>query len=290
MGPDEQASEADLAAKGEDHRRRRHYFVDEAGDPSLFNRRKAVVVGLGGSSRYFAVGALDVPDPDALDCELTDLRRSIVADPYFAGVPSLDPARNKTAVAFHAKDDLPEIRRQVLQVLLKHPIKFYAVVRDKHVIVAEVRRRNARDQTYRYSPNDLYDQMVSQLFKDRLHKGEEFRVCFARRGSSDRTQALRSALQTARSRFARKWHITTEAPIDVIAASPRSATCLQAVDYFLWTLQRRFERHEPRFLDLLWSRVGLVISVDSGEKAYGTYYSREHPIPHPDKLKKDQRV
>ena len=106
-------TELELASLGEEHRQRRDYFVDEAGDPVLFNARKQVVVGLDGCSRYFMLGALDVPDPIGLGSDLEELRKGLLADPYFKGIPSFDPARGKTAVAFHAKDDLPEVRREV---------------------------------------------------------------------------------------------------------------------------------------------------------------------------------
>lgn len=66
---------------GEEHRERRDYFVDEAGDPVLFNSRKQVVVGKDGCSRFFILGALDVPDPNALERDLQDLRRRLLADP-----------------------------------------------------------------------------------------------------------------------------------------------------------------------------------------------------------------
>jgi hypothetical protein len=286
----DEGSEAERAAKGEGHRQVRHYFVDEAGDPNLFNRRKQIVVGVEGASRYFSLGALDVVDPDGLSADLTRLRAAILADPYFAGVPSLDPASRKTALAFHAKDDLPEIRKLVFDLLLRHPVKFYAVVRDKHAVVGWVRRRNARETGYRFSPNDLYDQLVRRLFKDRLHKATDVRICFAMRGSSDRTAALRVAIQSARTRFTQTWGITSEAPIQVHASEPRSTACLQAVDYFLWALQRRFERSESRFLDAIWHKVGLIVSADSGAADYGSYYTREKPVPRPDQLEKGQRI
>ena len=101
----------------------------------------------------------------------TGKSRTFARKEGFQGVPSFDPARGKTAVAFHAKDDLPEVRREVFQLLLAHPVKFYAVVRDKHEVVGEVRRRNARDTSYRYNQNELYDRLVEKLFQDRLHKG-----------------------------------------------------------------------------------------------------------------------
>jgi predicted RNA binding protein YcfA (HicA-like mRNA interferase family) len=59
------------------------------------------------------------------------LRTSILADPYFAGVPSMQADRRKTAIMFHAKDDLPEVRRQVFQCLQTQAVHFFAVVRTK---------------------------------------------------------------------------------------------------------------------------------------------------------------
>lgn len=277
--PDE--SEGSRAVRGEDHRHFRHYFVDEAGDPALFNARKQVVVGRDGCSRYFMLGALDIPEPVPLSKELTTLRDRLVGDPYFRGVPSFDPARRKTAIAFHAKDDLPEVRREVFSLLLRHPMKFYAVVRDKHAVVGTVRRRNARDPDYRYSQNELYDDLVKRLFKDRLHKAQHISVSFAMRGSSDRTGALKAALDAARLRFQSQWGKESNAPIEVEASNPARTICLQAVDYFLWALQRRLERSEPRYLDLVWEKVGLVVLSDTGEAGYGSYHTKDRPIPPP---------
>ena len=55
----------------------RRYFVDEAGDPVLFNRRKRVVVGNQGCSTYFILGLLDIIDPVRLDRAMTDLRQQL---------------------------------------------------------------------------------------------------------------------------------------------------------------------------------------------------------------------
>ena len=72
-------------------------FVDEAGDAVLFNRRGKVIVGKPGCSRFFIVGCLDVADPDALAKDLDALRTRLLADPYFAGVPSMQSEAKKTA-------------------------------------------------------------------------------------------------------------------------------------------------------------------------------------------------
>ena len=121
-------------------------FVDEAGDPTLFNKKGRSLVGRDGCSRFFIVGKLEVEDPQALDQSLTALRQELLTDPYFAGVPSFQPQRQKTSVLLHAKDDLPEVRYQVFSLLREagDDLRFHAVVCDK---TALLQRERARRET-----------------------------------------------------------------------------------------------------------------------------------------------
>jgi len=259
--------------------RRRSVFVDEAGDPTLFGARGQVLPGRDGCSRHFILGALEVTDPVALAADLDALRRSLLADPYFRHVPSMQPAQRKTALAFHAKDDLPEVRREVFALLMRHELKFFAVVRDKQRVLDYVRQRNAIDAAYRYRPNDLYDTLVARLFKNRLHLTPEVDVCFAARGHADRSAALRQALEHARGRFERQWARHVPSTIEARQSVPAKAVPLQAVDYFLWALQRHYERAESRFVELIWSKVGVVQAVDeTSEAPYGRYYTKKKPL------------
>ena len=51
------------------------------------------------------------------------------------------------------------------------------------------------------------------------------------------------------------------------------------VDYFLWALQRAYERGEPRYIEYVWQRVSLVHDIDdTREKPYGEYYSKIRPM------------
>jgi hypothetical protein len=257
----------------------KHYFVDEAGDPTIFGDRGKVLVGSPGCSRFFILGLADVEDPQRLASDLNNLRANLLADPYFKDVPSLQPKEGKTAFLFHAKDDLPEIRREVFSLILKHPIRFSAIVRDKLRVLDYVRSRNANDIVYHYNPNELYDFMVRRLFKERLHKHCAYEVYFARRGTSDRSEALTLAVETARNQFAAVAGIESQAVIQIIPTSPIRTPVLQAVDYFLWALQRTFERGEDRFLQLLWPQCSLVIDADdTREKGYGKYYTNQKPL------------
>jgi hypothetical protein len=259
--------------------RPRFYFVDEAGDPTLFDAKGHMLPGREGCSRFFMLGVLEVADPQALAKSLDALRAQLVSDPYFRAVPSMQPHRRKTALAFHAKDDVPEVRREVFRLLMDHDVQFYAVVRDKQRVLDYVLQRNRNDVSYRYNPNELYDTLVSRLFKDRLHLTPEVHVCFAERGKSDRSAALSRALDTARKRFDAQWQRNSAGEIRVRQSSPAYDAPLQAADYFLWALQRRYERGESRYIELLWPKVGVIHAVDETDAApYGVYYTKKKPL------------
>lgn len=266
-------------------------FVDEAGDPTLFANRRRAIVGTPGCSRFFILGKLEVDDPAGLAQRLTALREQLLANPYFGGVPSFDPARGKTAVAFHAKDDLPEVRYEVFKLLAEEgdTLRFYAVVCDKERILQDVLRRNEKEPDYRYQHNELYDGLMRSLFGKFHRLADEYEVCVARRGQSDRNEAIRVAIDHAERDFMAKfgfgrggrdaWRISV--------STPKSDACLQAVDYFLWAVQRFFEprveketgasKREERFLKLIWPQVGEIHDLHFGPER-GTFFNGQQPM------------
>jgi hypothetical protein len=255
------------------------YFVDEAGDPTLFNRKRRLIVGDEGCSRYFILGKLEIEEPGVLSAQLATLRQELVADPYFKAVPSMRPENRKTALAFHAKDDIPEVRREVYKVLLNAKVRFYAVVRDKTNLATYVQQQNARDAGYRYRENEQYDSLVGELFGKLHHMADEVRICFAKRGNRTRNAAFREALEQAAEAFARSFGFTHPATNDVVSSTPPHCPGLQAVDYYLWALQRFYERREDRFLDLIWPQVGEIHDLDRLEDGRrGVFYTKQKPL------------
>lgn len=111
---------------------------------------------------------------------------------------------------------------------------------------------------YQYHPNQLYDRCVSRLFRDRLHKEDGYVIQFSRRGNRARSDALRKAIEQARNNLRQKWGISATTPIEIVAATPANAGGLQAVDYFLWALQRLYERGEDRYWEYVADKVSLV--------------------------------
>jgi hypothetical protein len=256
-----------------------YYFVDEAGDPTLFNRKGRIIVNEDGCSNYFILGKMEIDEPAEVERELAALRAELLADPYFKNVPSMQQRNCKTAVAFHAKDDLPEIRREVFNLLLKKKLRFYAVVRDKHDLAAYVQQQNERDATYRYRQDEQYDLLVKELFRKLHHMADDVHICFAKRGNKSRNAAFRSALEEAAKEFKRSFGFAHPAKNNVVSSTLPKTICLQAVDYYLWALQRFYERREERFLDLIWAQVGEIHDLDRVEDGKrGVFYTKKKPL------------
>lgn len=250
----------------------KHYFVDEAGDTNLFNARGVMIVGMEGVSHTFMVGVADVPDPTAVRAALDALRASLLADPYFKGVPSMSPAARKTALCFHAKDDLPEVRREVFRLLPTLGVKVQAAVRRKAALVEEARL--LRSLGWPRRPSDVYDDLVMRLFKNLLHRGTDHEVCFARRGKSDRQEALTAALSRAKDKFRRHWKTEIDAPFAIRASVPSADAGLQVIDYYLWALQRLLERGEDRYFAAVADQFSLIMDLDDTRaKPYGRWYN-----------------
>lgn len=244
------------------------------------NRRKQIVAGTEGCSKFFIVGLLDIADPHQLAADMDDLRKKLLADPYLKRIPSMQPENRKTAHFFHAKDDCPEVRSQVFPLMMQHDVRFFAVVREKRVVASRIKEfKAAKKPTYRYHPDQLYDRCVSRLFRDRLHKDQGYDIHFAKRGNRNRTSALKRQLEHARANFRRRHGIKTIAPIEIIPDSAEQSAGLQAADYFLWALQRLYERGEERYWGYVAPKASLVHDVDdTRRKDYGEYYTKENPL------------
>ena len=75
------------------------------------------------------------------------------------------------------------------------------------------------------------------------------------------------------------WGVASTATIRVIATTPPNEPGLQVADYFLWALQRLYERGEDRYVAYLWPQFHLVQDVDDTRQTrYGVYYTQKKPL------------
>ncbi len=275
-------------------------FVDEAGTPTLFHESGKVIVDTFGCSRFFILGKLEVKNPAALASKLNELRRQMVANPMFAGTESFKPERKKTAVAFHAKDDLPEVRIPVFDLLrnVGNQLRFYAVVCDKFKLLKSEAAKRAAQPGYRFNENSIYDSLMRELFGKFHRLADRYEVCVAKRGNSPRNEALKTALVHAEGDFEKKFGFRRSQPDawTVMVQSSKDNPCLQAVDYYLWALQRFYEVkfnaatkqpqidrntgltiREDRFLNAVWPQVGEIHDLHFGQP-HGTFFTVQNPL------------
>jgi hypothetical protein len=256
----------------------RHFFVDEAGDLTLFDKRGRSMLGREGVSQFFMVAVAEIGNPTAVGRRLEALRRDLLGDPYFAGASSLHPERRKTALTFHAKDDLPEVRWRVYDRLRRLDIKVAVALRRKAVLEHRARATFKMKGT-KLRLDDVYDALVTHLFTGRLHDAGKHRITFAVRKTANRDAALMRAIDHARAAQG------CAAQCIVGSDRPHAAPGLQVVDYFAWAVQRLFERAEGRFFAGIAKQIEYVWDLDDTRGgSMGVRYDRESVVLTPEKL------
>lgn len=255
-----------------------HYFVDEAGCITLFNKQGKSIIGNPGVSKVFMVGVAHVPKPHVAREYLDGLRKDLLEDAYFKGVPSMQPSANKTASCFHACKDVAEVRYHVFKLLPILKVKVQIAIRRKNEIVKEA-RISQKLFKQKLRPDKIYDDLVKRLFKGMLHTAEENIIVFARRGRTDRFEALQNAISRSKRNFENSHGIPSDRPTHISSAQPHEHAGLQVIDYYLWALQRLFERGEDRFFNMLAGDYSLIVDLDDKRNNdYGEYYSKNNPL------------
>jgi hypothetical protein len=251
-----------------------HLFVDESGDAVLFG---------GDGPRFFMLGAVHLPDPDDAHHKLEQLRQSLLTDPYFATVPSMQAAEKKTALAFHAKDDLAEVRREVFRLLPQFGATVQVAIRRKHDMAREA--KELREKRYHRTPEMAYDDLVERVLVDMIRPDGQTHILFAWLGKSDRIAALKKAISQVV-----RWQESPDDPsfmdrVFVSVAYPKDAAGLQVADYYLWAVQRMFEKGEVRFFNSVASSYRLILDLDDKRHSeQGAAYHAQNPL-HIDKIK-----
>lgn len=255
-----------------------HYFVDEAGDLSFFDKKGRVIVGQPGASRYFMLGVAHITEPDKVAVELEALRSSLMQEPRYQNIPSMQVEAKKTAIAFHAKDDHSEIREKVFELIQSFDVKVFVALRCKS-LMADAAKAKFQNLGRKIEQNAIYDDLITRLFKYKLHKADRSQITIARRGKESREEALEKAISKARENFNNTWKVNSDRPILIRSAYPSEIAGLQVIDYYLWAIQRLYERKEDKFFQLLAPKYRLIMDIDDRRnKNYGEWYCDRNPL------------
>lgn len=256
----------------------RHYFVDEAGDLTFFDKKGRIIVGQDGASKFFMVGVAQISNPEQVTWELNALRSSVMADPRFKNIPSMQPEAKKTAITFHAKDDHPEIREKVFELMQSFDIKVLVAVRSK-TDMAEAAKADFKSLGKKLEQNAIYDDLITRIFQNLLHKADVIHIAIARRGKAAREEALEQAINQAQKNFESQWKITSNSSIIIEPTYPSEVAGLQVIDYYLWALQRCYERDDDQFFLPLAKKYRLIMDLDDKRnKPYGEWYADRNPL------------
>lgn len=242
------------------------FFVDESGDPTFYDRQGNLIVGQAGCSPILILGFIETQDPAPIRKAILELQQEVAHDPYFQDFPSLA----KTAVAFHAKDDVPEIRYRFFSLLATLDYRAQFVVARK---IERVFRNS-----FNGSENEFYDHLVSRLFQNLLHRYAHNRIYFSRRGSRDRQEPLFRAIQRGIQRFETKWGTRVGTRFDVQAQNPQGEPCLSVIDYMNWAVYRAFTRQEMRYYRVVEQKVDLLVDLYDNQRYPGNWYTRKNPF------------
>jgi hypothetical protein len=245
---------------------KKYFFVDEAGDPVFFNTKGKNIVGTEGCSSILLLGFISTKQPEVLRSRLLALHSEVINDPFLKDVPSL----SKTRIAFHAKDDVPEVREKVFKLIKELDFKY-------HCIVA---RKIEKTFISKYKKNEdtFYFDLVSKLFENDLHKSKENHIYYATRGNRLATHRFDEALNKARLVFTKKWGSTEETVTALYPQSPSGEPCLQIVDYINWAIQRAYQKRETRYVNFIQEKLSYIVDVLDTAKYPNNFYTSKNPF------------
>lgn len=240
-----------------------YFFVDESGDPTFYDANGNFIVGAErGSSPLLIIGFIETQNPRSLRRGVIDLQQEIINEPYFKRIPSIQ----KTSVAFHAKDDAPEIRYLFYKWIKEFDFKAQFIVARK---IEKVFRND-----FRSDEDQFYDHLVSRAFRDVLHRYAQNHIYFAKRGSRDRQEPLLQAILKAKTTFEEKHNKGIGTVIEVQAQSPKGEPCLSVIDYMNWALYRAYTKREMRYYEYVEDKVSFVLDMYDWKAYPGNCYYR----------------
>ena len=242
------------------------FFVDESGDPTFYDRNGNLIVGQAGCSPLLLLGFVEMRNPRRARRAIRALQQEILGDPYLQGIPSL----SRTAVAFHAKDDTPEVRERFFKLIMTLDFSAQFIAARK---IEKVFRNN-----FQASERRFYDFLVEKLFRNVLHRYTHNHIIFAKRGSRDRQEPLTRAIEAGQRDFENRWRMVVNTRIVVQAQTAQNEPCLSIVDYLLWAVQRAFVRKEMRYYRFVEEKVSLLVDWYDTARYPNNWYTKKNPF------------
>jgi hypothetical protein len=257
-----------------------HHSLDEAGDSTFYGKGKIPIIGTNGVSNVFILGMLTVNEPlPQLRERIIELQKSVETNVYYKNIPSVKKRVKKGGFYFHAKDDIPELRKEFYDFILKTECSLQVVVGRKIVTLFE-NKHNGNEP-------EFYADLLSHLIADKLKEKGKLVLNIAQKGSSTKQNNLKEGLLKAQKIFLNQFPDKVEkTKVEFYVAKFADEPLLAISDYLCWTIQRIFEKGETRFYEYMQSKIPLVIDLYDEENAKeGIYiYTKDNPLTEKNKV------
>lgn len=254
-----------------------HRFLDESGDTTFFGKWKISILWKEWVSKCFCLGMVDCKsDIKIVREKIIELQKQIEQDEYFISVPSIQKRISNGWFFFHAKDDIPEVRK-IFFDFLKKEIEFTCeVIVARKIESLFLKNHHAKDE-------EFYADVLSHLLKSKISK-DKLVLNIAERWSSTRSKNLENAMNIAQKR--KKVELFKN-PFRFNIQSPTKEPLLAIPDYALWSVQRVFERGETRYYDYISEIFPLIIDIydKANYKNWGNYYNRDKKLTQLNQIK-----
>lgn len=236
-----------------------HRFLDEAGDTTFFGKGRTPIIGTTGVSNYFLLGMLSIHEPlDEVRLRVKKLHHDILSDPYLKPVASIQKKINKRGYYLHAKDDVPEVRKMVFELIVSVKCHFDAVIcKKEYHVYAKKHNENQ---------SEFYADMLSHLLQNSMTTHAKIVLNIAHRNRctthNNLQKGLDKAFLIAKNKSAARLRLV-DAHFNI--QYPTTEPIINLADYFLWALQRMVERGETRYYDFLKGQMNNIINLQSNE-------------------------
>jgi hypothetical protein len=237
-----------------------HRFLDEAGDMTFYGKGRVPILGEQGVSHCFILGMVKFhTDILPIRQKLFEMQNSIPQNPYYRNVPSVRKRVNKGGFYFHAKDDLPELRKEFFDFVQTLDCSFYAVVARKNYGIFE-RKHHGKS-------NEMYADLLSHLIEEEQYDNSE-RIVYNIASLQSTTDFVNLKLAFDKAKIRYKQANPTqefEKKIDFNVQPFAVEPLLSVVDYLCWAVQRKYETEEGRFMDYMENKIVKIIELYDGQ-------------------------
>ncbi len=256
-----------------------HLFLDEAGDATFYGKggSRLPIIGQDGVSQVFMLGMLQFNDElDTIRQAIAAKQSAVAQSHYYRKVPSVVKRVEKGGFYFHAKDDLPELRKEFFDLIQTFNCTFQAVAGQKSPEIFE-KKHNAKK-------NEFYADLLSHLISGGLPQQQRVVLNIAELDNSTNVHNLNFALEKARQRWERDGQAVGSVQFNV--RKFKDEPLLSVTDYFCWAVQRVFETGETRFYDFVSPKISRVLELynKKGGTSATLSFDRQNPLTEVNKI------